>query len=103
VKNCALSANERLWRIEMAFEAGIVETCGRCSRSCPGRFSNRLGQELILSARHLRAGLRGSLHGRRMFAFMVGRSEVACAVCRAAVQGTISPSSCVPAGRIPSC
>lgn len=66
-------------------------------------FSNRLGQVLILQRFVLRAGLWGSLRGRRfgrrMFAFRVGRIEVVCAV-YAAAQGAISPSPRVPAGRI---
>jgi len=55
---------------------------------------------LILQRFVLRAGLWGSLRGRRvgrrMFAFRVGRIEVVCAV-YAAAQGTISPSPRVPA------
>jgi len=57
----------------------------------------------ILQSLVLRAGLLGSLRGRRvgrrMFAFRVGRIEVVFAVC-AAAQGAISPSPRVPAGRI---
>lgn len=77
---------------------------GAMTRSRPSTFSNRHGQELISLRFILRAGLFGSLRGhrmgRRMFAFRVGRIEVVCAVF-AAVVGAISPSPCVPAGRIP--
>jgi len=73
---------------------------------CPRWFSNRHGQELISQHLNLRAGLWGSLRGRRdgrrMFAFRVGWIEVVCAVV-AAVLGAISPSPRVPAGRILSC
>jgi len=66
-------------------------------------FSNRHGQELISLRFILRAGLFGSLRGRRMgrrmFAFRVGWIEVVCAVFAAAL-GAISPSPRVPAGRM---
>ncbi|MCW3783640.1 AMP-binding enzyme [Defluviimonas salinarum] len=72
--------------------------------SVPG-FSNRLGQVLISQRFILRAGLWGSLRGRRLgrrtFAFRVGQIEVVCAVF-AAARGAISPSPRVPAGRIRS-
>lgn len=69
-------------------------------------FSNRRRQQLIFLRLILRAGLFGSLRGRRdgrrMFAFRVRWIEVVCAV-GAAYPGAISPSPRVPAGRIPVC
>jgi len=69
-------------------------------------FSNRLCQRLIFLRSILRAGLWGSLRGRRegrrMFAFRIGWIEVVRGVI-AAVVGAISPSPRVPAGRILPC
>ena len=79
---------------------------GRQPQKCPTGFSNRLGQGLILFCFYPACRALGfsprSPHGRRMFAFRVGWIEVVCAVDRAAAVGAISPSPCVPAGRIPS-